>query len=129
MSKLSRNAAVAILVVIGVITASPIVTALNPSGISSLYNVAFEDDAVLLLVRHRQAMLGVLGAALVYGAFFDRLRMMVIIAAMVSKLAFIGLCVATPDLTQGIQRVIYFDAVSILLLLIAAVIFWQSPSV
>jgi len=128
MSKLSRNAAIAILVVIGVITASPVITALNPNGITSLYNVAFEDDAVLLLVRHRQVMLGVLGAALIYGAFFYHLRMIVIIAAVVSKLAFIGLCITTPDLTSGIQRVIYFDAVSIVLLLIAAAIFWRSPS-
>ncbi len=129
MSKLSQNAAVAILVVIGVITASPVITALNPNGITSLYNVAFEDNAVLLLVRHRQVMLGVLGAALVYGAFFYHLRMIVITAAVVSKLAFIGLCITTPDLTPGIQRVIYFDAVSIVLLLIAAVIFWRCPSV
>jgi hypothetical protein len=129
MSKLSRNTAVAILVAIGVITASPGITAFNSNGITSLYNVVFEDDAVLLLIRHRQAMLGVLGATLVYGAFFYHLRMMVIIAAVVSKLAFIGLCITTSDLTQGIQRVIYFDAVSIVLLLIAAVIFRRSPSV
>lgn len=129
MSKLSRNTAVAILVVIGVITASPVITALNPNGITSLYNVAFKDDAVLLLVRHRQVMLGVLGAALVYGAFFYHLRIVVITAAVVSKLAFIGLCITTPNLTPGIQRVIYFDAVSVVLLLIAAVIFRRSPSV
>lgn len=126
MSKLSRNAAVVILVVIGLITASPVITALNPNGITSLYNVDFEDDAVLLLVRHRQVMLGVLGAALIYGAFFYHLRMMVIFATVVSKLAFIGLCITTPDLTQGIQRVIYFDAVSIVLLLVVAVIFRRS---
>jgi hypothetical protein len=129
MSKISRNAAVAILVVIGVITASPVITALNPNGITSLYNVTFEDDAVLLLVKHRQVMLGVLGVALVYGAFFYHLRIMVITAAVISKLAFVGLCLTTPNLTQGIQRVIYFDTVSIVLLLIAAVIFWRSPSV
>lgn len=122
MSKLSRNAAVAILVVIGVITASPSITAFNPNGITSLYNVTFENDTALLLVRHRQLMLGVLGAALVYGAFFHHLRTTVIAAAVVSKLAFIGLCVTTPNLTQEIQRIIYFDVVSIVLLLIAAVI-------
>jgi hypothetical protein len=128
MSKLSRNAVMAILVIIGVITTSPVITALNPNGITSLYDVVFEDDAVLLLVRHRQVMLGVLGAALVYGAFLYHLRMMVIAAA-VSKLAFIGLCMTTPELTQGIQRIIYFDAMSIVLLLIAAIIFWRNPSV
>lgn len=128
MSKLSRNAAMAILIIIGVITASPVIIALNPNGITSLYNVAVEDDAILLLIRHRQVMLGILGAALVYGAFFYHLRMMVITAAVVSKLAFIGLYIATPGLTQGIQRVIYFDAMSILLLLIAAVIFWRDSS-
>jgi hypothetical protein len=129
MSQLSRNAAVAILVVIGVITASPAITALNPDGIASLYNVTLEDNIVLLLIRHRQVMLGVLGAALVYGAFFYHLRIIVITAAVVSKFAFIGLCITTPSLTQGIQRVIYFDAVSIVLLLIAAIIFWRSSSV
>ncbi|NJP10726.1 MAG: hypothetical protein HC866_15645 [Leptolyngbyaceae cyanobacterium RU_5_1] len=118
----------AILVTIGVITASPVIIAFNPNGIASLYNVTFEDDTVLLLIRHRQVMLGILGAALVYGAFFYHLRMMVIAAAIVSKLAFIGLYTTTPDLTQGIQRVIYFDAVSIILLLIGAVIFWRLPS-
>jgi hypothetical protein len=45
------------------------------------------------------------------------------------KLAFIGLCIATPELTQGIQRIIYFDAMSIVLLLVAAIIFWRNPSV
>lgn len=129
MSTLSRKAAVVILVIIGVITAFPVITAFSPNGITLLYNVTFEDTLTLLLVRHRQVMLGVLGAALVYGAFFYHLRIMVITAAVVSKLAFIGLCITTPGLTQGIQRVIYFDAVSIVLLLIAAVIFWQSSSV
>ena len=119
----------AILVAIGVITASPVITAFNSIGITSLYNVDFKDDVVLLLVRHRQAMLGLLGAALVYGAFFYHLQMRVIISAVVSKLAFIGLCITTPDLTQGIQRVIYFDAGSIVLLLTAAVILRRSPSV
>jgi hypothetical protein len=126
MSKLSRNTAIVVLVVIGVLTASPSLTALNPNGIASLYNVTFENDTGLLLIRHRQVMLGVLGATLVYGAFFHYLRMIVITATVVSKFAFVGLCLTTSTLTQGIQRVIYFDAVSIVLLLIAGVIFWRS---
>lgn len=64
MAKLSRHIAIALLVVIGMLTASPSITAFYPSGITALYGVALENDAALLLVRHRQIILGLLGATL-----------------------------------------------------------------
>ena len=56
MAQLSRKIAIALLVVIGMLTASPSITAFNPSSITALYGVAFENDAALLLVRHRQIL-------------------------------------------------------------------------
>lgn len=125
MAKLSRNIAIALLVVIGVLTASPSITAFNPSGITALYGVTLENDAALLLVRHRQIMLGVLGATLVCGAFFSSLRMMAITINVLSKSAFLGFSLTTPTLTPGLQRIVYFDVVSIVLLLMSAFIFLQ----
>jgi hypothetical protein len=128
MAKLSRKIAIALLVMIGVLTASPIMTAFNPNGITALYGVALKNDAVLLLVRHRQILLGLLGATLVCGAFWGSLRMMAITINVLSKSAFLGFSLTTPTLTPGLQRIVYFDVVAIVLLLMSAFIFFQHIS-
>ena len=128
MAKLSRKIAIALLVMIGVLTASPIMTAFNPNGITALYGVALENDAALLLVRHRQILLGLLGATLVCGAFWGSLRMMAITINVLSKSAFLVFSLTTSTLTPGLQRIVYFDVVSIVLLLMSAFIFFQHIS-
>ncbi|HEY9663989.1 MAG TPA: hypothetical protein V6C65_36525 [Allocoleopsis sp.] len=128
MAKLSQNVAIALLVVIGLLTASPSITVFNPSGITALYGVALENDAALLLVRHRQILLGLLGATLICGAFFDSLRMMAIAINVLSKSAFLALALTTSTLTPGLQRIVYFDVVSIVLLLVSTFIFLQPIS-
>lgn len=125
MAKFSRKIAIALLVVIGVLTTSPSITAFNPSGITALYSVALENDVALLLVRHRQILLGLLGATLICGAFFDSLRMMAITVNVLSKFAFLALSLTTSTLTPGLQRIVYFDLVSIVLLLMSVFIFVQ----
>lgn len=128
MAKLSRNIAIALLIMIGMLTASPSITALNPSGITTLYGVVLENDATLLLVRHRQVMLGLLGATLVCGAFFVPLRLMAITINILSKSAFLGISLTTSNLTPDFQRIVYFDVVSIILLLISTFVFLQPIS-
>lgn len=125
MAKLSRIVAIALLVTIGMLTASPSITAFNPISIMTLYGVAIENDAALLLVRHRQIMLGLLGAMLVCGAFFSSLRMLAITINVLSKSAFLALSLTASTLTPGLQRIVYFDVVAIVLLLLSAVIFLQ----
>lgn len=125
MAKLSRNVAIALLVMFGMLTASPSITAFNPSSITTLYGVALENNAVLLLVRHRQIMLGLLGAMLVCGAFFSSLRMLAIAINVLSKSSFLALSLIASTLTPGLQRIVYFDVVAIVLLLLSAFIFLQ----
>ncbi|MBD2465485.1 hypothetical protein H6G89_31285 [Oscillatoria sp. FACHB-1407] len=125
MAKLSRRIAIALLVVIGMLTASPSITAFHSSGITALYGVVLENNAALLLVRHRQIILGLLGATLICGAFFDSLRMMAITVNVLSKSVFLALSLTTSTLTPGLQQIVYFDVVSIVLLLISAFIFLQ----
>ncbi|BAY41912.1 hypothetical protein NIES2111_63080 (plasmid) [Nostoc sp. NIES-2111] len=126
MAKLSRNIAIALLVMIGMLTASPSITAFNPSGITALYGVVLENDAALLLVRHRQIILGLLGATLVFGAFFGSLRMVAITINVLSKSAFLGLFLTTSTITPGLQWIVYFDVLSVVFLLMSAFILLQS---
>lgn len=125
MAKLSRNIAITLLVVIGMLTVSPSLTAFNPSSITILYGFTLENDAALLLVRHRQIIIGLLGAILIYGAFFGSFRMTAITINVLSKSAFLGLYLTTPTLTPELQRIVYFDVVSIILLLMSTFIFLQ----
>ncbi|HEY9625595.1 MAG TPA: hypothetical protein V6C78_35070 [Crinalium sp.] len=125
MAKLKRNIATALLVVIGVLTASPIITAFNPSGITALYGATLENNTALLLVRHRQILLGLLGTTLICEALFGSLRIMAIAINILSKSAFITFSLTTSTPMIELQRIVYFDVISIVLLITAAFIFFQ----
>jgi hypothetical protein len=109
------------LALVGLVTMFPAIAAVVPGQLVGLYGIAPPTDPTAILLRHRQVLLGLLGAALLYAAADPRLRSPVIAAALVSKLAFIGLALGAPVSTGEITRVALVDVVAVLLLVVAAV--------
>lgn len=110
-----------VLVIIGAITAVPLLNTVSAGTIDALYGVSDTDDATSVLLAHRGVLQGVLGAAIAVAAFRTVLIGPVAIAVIVTKTAYITLVLANPDARQqiGLASVI-FDTVAIVVLGIIA---------
>lgn len=104
------------LIVLGVLTATPVLSLVNPSQLES-YGVVDPDPIVLTLLQHRGIFQLLLGAALVWAAFRPHVRVAVAIAAIVSKGAALGLTVSRPEvLAESSPVAMVFDPICIVLL-------------
>lgn len=100
----------------------PIIGVLGSGQLASLYGVAFNDPNVLLLMRHRAVLFGLLGLAILWSAVYPPIRSIVIFAGLASAISFVLLAMLDLNYNQQISKVIKADVVAITLLLIAAVL-------
>jgi hypothetical protein len=84
-------ATVVILLVTGLINGLPVVGVAGAGGLARLYGLTMTDPDLLVLMRHRALLLGLLGAALVGAAFVPGWRAPAMVAGLVSMLAFVAL--------------------------------------
>jgi hypothetical protein len=84
-------AIVVILLATGLVNGLPVVGVAGAGWLGRLYGVPITDPDLLVLMRHRALLLGLLGAALVAAAFVPALRVPAMIAGLVSMLAFVDL--------------------------------------
>lgn len=82
---------VVILLGTGLVNGLPFVGVAGAGWLGRLYGVPIADPDLLVLMRHRALLLGLLGAALVAAAFVPALRLPAMIAGLVSMLAFVDL--------------------------------------
>jgi hypothetical protein len=84
-------AVVVILLATGLVNGLPVVGVAGAGWLRRLYGVPIADPDLLVLMRHRAVLLGLLGAALVAAVFVPALRVPAMIAGLVSMLAFVAL--------------------------------------
>jgi hypothetical protein len=117
----------AVLLVVGVVQLLPGIVAFAPALSKVFYGVALADDTAALLLRHRAVLLALVGLLLFAGAASAPLRVPAIAAALLSKLAYLGLYAATAAPAPEVGRVAKVDLVTALLLIAAGVVLWRSP--
>lgn len=100
----------------------PIIGILGSEQLTKLYGVAIHDPNLLLLMRHRAVLFGLLGMALLWSAFYSPIRFIVIFIGLISTISFLLLAVLDHAYNQQISMVIKADVVAVCLLLIAAVL-------
>ncbi len=98
----------------------PMVGVLGPALLAKLYGVATVDPTHLLLLRHRAVLLGLVGLALCAAVGSAALRPAMVAFALVSKVSFIALYLATPGVTPEARRVAHVDMVSAACVALAA---------
>ncbi len=110
-----------VLVAVGVLHLLPLVGVLGGSQLERLYGVAIADPALLVLLRHRAVLFGLVGAACLYAAFRPLQRMPVIVAGLASTLSFVALAGAEGP-NAAMHRIVLFDVGAALLLGLAALV-------
>ena len=111
-----------LLLVVGVLNLTPAIVFFAPEKSMSLYAIDISEPNLGIVMRHRAVLLGLLGTALIYGAFRKEFLVPVIVAALVGKAAFLFLVYASPAVNLELGRVALFDVVAVSALLIALVL-------
>jgi phosphoglycerol transferase MdoB-like AlkP superfamily enzyme len=108
------------LIVTAIIHLLPVVGVLGPEQLSRLYGMPFDEPNLVILMRHRAILFGLLGLFLAYAAFQPHLYTLALIAGLVSVISFLGLAWTASDYSALIKRVVVADMVALACLLTAS---------
>ena len=114
----------AVLLLVALIHALPLVGVVSAAKVSSLYGIAVQDSNLEILMRHRAALFGLLAAFLAYAAFHRHLHSLALIAAAVSVVAFLALAISVGNYNSALSTVVKADILALALLVIAAIVHW-----
>ena len=112
----------AMLIVVGVIHLLPLPGVLGAGQLARLYGTVIEVPDLIILMRHRAVMFGLLGALLVAAAFRAELRCVAYVAGFVSVVSFLAIAWSVGGYGPAVGRVVAADVVALVLLLAAFVI-------
>lgn len=110
------------LVVVGLIHLLPVTGVLGAAQLERLYGVALSDPGLVLLMRHRAVLFGLLGVFLIVAAFRPVMRGLALVAGLVSVLSFLLLAALTAEINAAIARVVIADWIALGLLLVAGAV-------
>ena len=124
---LKNVAVVGSLCIIGVINFAPIIGIGSPNTLAKLYGIAPPTGDLLILMRHRALLFGLVGGLLIAAAFRSEFQTIAITAGLISMLGFIALAWWTGSPNAELTRIVYIDAwASIGLIVIAILRIWHA---
>ncbi|HJU41082.1 MAG TPA: hypothetical protein VJ724_16045 [Tahibacter sp.] len=102
-----------LLVVAGAILALPVIGVVDAAALTRLYGVAFDEPNVVILMRHRAVMFGLVGAFVIYAAFRPALRPLAFVAAFVAIGSFLAIALASGGYNAQLRTVVIADVVAL----------------
>lgn len=104
---------------VGIIHLLPVSGVLGAENLTALYGVTLSDPNLIVLMRHRAIMFGLLAAILFYCAFVERLQWIGVAVGLISVTSFIYLSRTHQPINSSIERVVVADLVALACLLVA----------
>ena len=101
--------ATVLFLIVGVVNLLPVVGASSASRLRTLYGIPLDDPNLIILMRHRAVLLGIVGAILVAAAFVPSLRALAVAAGLVSMLSFVLVAHLVGEYDAELRRVILID--------------------
>ena len=99
------------LLVAGVINLYPLIGVISADQLMKLYGVPIEGSDLVILMRHRAVLFGLLGAFIIYSAYQRSMQVVACIAGLVSMLTFIAIAYAVGDFGEAFNKIILADIV------------------
>lgn len=110
------------LVVVGLINLAPIIGVLSADKLENAYGVALDSNNLIVLMRHRALLFGILGSFILYSAFNPPLQTAAMLMAAVSMIGYAVLIRSTVQTNQKLQKVLMVDYFGLCVLALAVVI-------
>ena len=111
----------AALVIVGIIHLLPLPGDLAGARLTALYGLPFDDPNLVILMRHRAVLFGLLGLFLLLAAFRPSLQPLAFVAGFASVLSFLYLAWSVGGYNAQVGRVFAADVVALVCLVIGAV--------
>lgn len=120
----------ALLILVGIIHLLPLSGVLGAERLSALYGIVIDQPDLVIMMRHRAILFGILGLFLIYSAFSAAFQPAALLAGFVSVTSFIAIALSTGGYNGSIGKVVVADIIALAFLLVAAgLYFYQSRQV
>jgi hypothetical protein len=117
-----RSAVAICLIIAGVIHLIPATGVFGAATIASLYEIDTTDPTVAILMRHRAAVFGLIGAFLVVAAFVPTYQPPAIVMGIASAAIFVVIAWTTVGGSPAIATIVRGDLVALAALALAALV-------
>lgn len=95
--------------------------------LGALYGLSFDESNILILMRYRAVLFGILGGLLLYAAFSPQVRLVAILAGLVSASSFLWIAFPVGGYNAMLNRVVQADILALICLLLAAGVSFATP--
>lgn len=100
-----------LLLVAGIINLIPVVGVLSVEQLVRLYEVPLDNTDLVILMRHRAVLFGLLGAFIIFSTIRPTLQQIACIAGLISMLSFVVIAYAVGDFGQPMSKIIVADII------------------
>lgn len=111
-----------LIVIAGIIHILPVSGLLGSDKLKQLYALDITETNLLILMKHRAVLFGILGVFMVYAAFDPTLQHLAVIVGLVSAASFIIVAKTSGTYSPAIRRIIHADWIAIGCLLVACLL-------
>jgi len=110
------------LLIVGLINFVPLAGILSVDKLMSAYSITLEGNDIAILMRHRALLFGILGGFILFSAFKSLYQTAAMIMAGISMIGFALLVLTIGGYNDAIAKVLLFDIVGIVVLLVAVLL-------
>ena len=106
-----------LILVAGLVNLLPVSGVLSANRLQTLYGVAFENANLLILMRHRAVLFGIVGGLLIASALHSPLRPVGLAVGLISMLSFVFIAWLVDGYNAELRRIVVVDLVASVALL------------
>jgi hypothetical protein len=107
-----------LLLIVGVINFLPVIGVLSAEKLSGAYSVDLIGNDIIILMRHRALLFGLVGGFILYSVFAPAYQRASMVMAAISMLGFLFFVWAVGDYNASISKIAMIDGVGIVCLVI-----------
>ncbi|CAH0352863.1 hypothetical protein AQB9606_02857 [Aquabacterium sp. CECT 9606] len=123
-----RHVASVMLIIVGLIHLLPLSGVLSAERLATLYGLSFHEPNLAILMRHRAVLFGLLGTFFMAAAFRPPWQAMALPVGGISVVSFLWLAVSTGGYNAQITRVVWFDLLALVCLVVGGCACWRVQS-
>ncbi len=113
------------LIITGIIHLLPLSGVLGAERLSALYGMAFSDPNLVILMRHRAVLFGLLGLFLIFAAFKQAWQPLAFVAGFISVISFLWLALSVGGYNMQINRVVIADIGALVCLIVGSIAYYN----